>query len=382
MAKRLKGVPNLPFAPIVSALFGLVSAILVFATPAWLLERAVSGSGISSVVAAAQPPLGDTARTLIAVLVGISVGLILWLIMRPIEKAIHSKRTGKRAAPSASQAEVYEGRSPADRLNREGREPIFAGYDLGAPLMSDEALASGEELLLDRPMTDAPPLAGVISPYDAPIFDPATEGLSSFDDVLPLEVETNEEASPVREEPLVLEPPTGWDSYTEVPEEEAPVLELNWGSLSPGHVGDSAPEMEQEPEPLVPEPYEPVTFEVASVPESVELDEGDIPAPGFSTPMEAIEPVPEMLDLGKFQDSEPAVEFPAARVESLEASLAPVEGEEAEEPSLSELLTRLETALDRRAALAVQGRQISDPPAPATVSSLRELLTGGRKSVA
>ena len=88
MAKRLKGVPNLPFAPIVATLFGIVAAVLVFATPAWLLERTVASLGISAVLSAAKPPLGDTARLLIAVATGLSVGLILWMVMRPIEKLI------------------------------------------------------------------------------------------------------------------------------------------------------------------------------------------------------------------------------------------------------------------------------------------------------
>ena len=154
MAKRLKGVPNLPFAPIVAILFGIVAAVLVFATPAWLLERPVASLGISAVLSAAKPPLGDTARLLIAVATGLSVGLILWMVMRPIEKLIHNSRV---ARPLTSRTEApHPDTESSDWTTRAARAPIFAGDELGAPLMSDEALASGGELFLDQSMVDAP----------------------------------------------------------------------------------------------------------------------------------------------------------------------------------------------------------------------------------
>jgi hypothetical protein len=152
MAKRLKGIPNLPFAPIVAVLFGIVSAILVFATPSRLLERVVGASGLSSALAAARPPLGDTARTLMAVVVGLLVGLVLWLVLRVIEKRVHESRVGAKkrtvVAVKADGAVV----AAASAARKSGRSPIFAGQELGAPLMSDEALASGEELFLDPTM--------------------------------------------------------------------------------------------------------------------------------------------------------------------------------------------------------------------------------------
>ena len=75
MTKRLKGVANLPLAPFVGVLFGMVAAILVFNTPAWMLEKLVSTIGLASILPAAAPPLGDTARSLLAVIVGVLVAL-------------------------------------------------------------------------------------------------------------------------------------------------------------------------------------------------------------------------------------------------------------------------------------------------------------------
>ncbi len=168
MAKRLKGIPNLPFAPIVAALFGLVSAILVFATPGWLLERVVGTTGLSAVIAAARPPLGDTARTLIAVVAGLLVGLGLWLVLRIIEKQVHASRVGAAKRPSVPNAGRESG-SPSAVRQKSGRSPIFAGQELGAPLMSDEALASGEELFLDPTMLDQAPQVETDVEPEAPL---------------------------------------------------------------------------------------------------------------------------------------------------------------------------------------------------------------------
>jgi hypothetical protein len=208
MAKRLKGIPNLPFAPIVAALFGLVSAILVFATPGWLLERVVGATGLSSAIAAARPPLGDTARTLIAVVVGLAVGLTLWLILRVIEKQVHAARVGAKArhAVDAQQAVAVE--QTARRAS--GRAPIFAGKELGAPLMSDEALASGEELFLDPTM-----LEEETAPLPTEKSDPEQE--------LVLEVPELPEPAPIGPEPdLVLEAPAQEPELAPAPVNNAP----------------------------------------------------------------------------------------------------------------------------------------------------------------
>lgn len=189
MTKRLKGVPNLPFAPIVAALFGLVAAILVFATPVWLLERVVGLTGLSDILAAARPPLGDTARVLIAVATGLGTFAFLWLLMRPIEKMIHTNRIKARKASKEATASIVasdlaevapESRDDQDADSREnaGRPPIFAGRDLGAPLMSDEALAAGGELFLDQSMLDQTaaaevPTAPRTSPFALPVVEDA-----------------------------------------------------------------------------------------------------------------------------------------------------------------------------------------------------------------
>jgi hypothetical protein len=454
MAKRLKGVPNLPFAPIVAALFGLVSAILVFATPAWLLERVVASLGISSVLSAAQPPLGDTARLLFALVTGLITGLVLWAVMRPVEKKIHAGRVGKRAskatAPLDAAVDAPEGRSVADRLGRSGRAPIFADYDLGAPLMSDEALASGGELLLDQPFANELKIDELPSAWDNVDAD--------WTDTVPeTELETGPEgpAKPASlpEAPLVLEPPMGWDAAEPVHDDvpvawdavdpspaskplawdavqapaepeptvwhvpapvdtpEEPVVELNWGSMS---VPPAEPERDDlEAVEFILEPAmidEPVSFEVAQPASDAEPADTaptivhDIVSQQLDALAQAnSEPVADIgLNAYAFEEAKPyePVTFethPAPEAEAQEstfdlheeaivvphlaADLAE-EGSQEEETSLTDLLARLEVALDRRAQLAQDGQQVSSPPSSGTVSSLRDLIAGNRKSVA
>jgi hypothetical protein len=180
MAKRFKGVPNLPFAPIAAVTFGVVFAILVFNTPDWRLERLVGATGLASVLPAAKPPLGSTARTLLSLLTALGVSGILWAIMRPIEALIHGRRMAAsraKARGSFIPAADIEMDSQPDWPQRSGRSPIFAESELGAPFMSDEALTKGEELLLD-------PAEMEMAEIDLEIAAPAPSAAPATDEAL------------------------------------------------------------------------------------------------------------------------------------------------------------------------------------------------------
>lgn len=135
---------KLPFAPIVGALFALVAVVLVIATPQWLFERWVSVSGIASIISAATPPLGEKARILAAVVAGIGVGGMLWSALTLGERLLRRSAVGHEPDEVAA--------SPAIDMRR---RPLSADNELGAPLMSDEAMAQArEELVLDMPLAD------------------------------------------------------------------------------------------------------------------------------------------------------------------------------------------------------------------------------------
>src|SRR5688500_9250569 len=123
-----------------AALLGLGSLVL----PAVLLERAVVGTGVASLVPVANPPLGFTARGIIAImatLVGAGLGVA---IARRVAKA-HGPRTESRIAKLASGSR--RPLSVKDELGgANGLRGVVNGESL--PISRRRALAISED---DRP---------------------------------------------------------------------------------------------------------------------------------------------------------------------------------------------------------------------------------------
>ena len=165
MALRFKSVPNLPFAPIAAAIFGLGAAAFVFAIPVYYVERAADMSGLASVLPAARAPLGNTAQGLIALAMAFGTFVVMWMILRPVEK-LFKRRKNERKERSFRFGRKQPGSMPdpdevpltaAETASQYAptRKPIFAQAELGAPLMSDAALASGGELLAEAPVAQS-----------------------------------------------------------------------------------------------------------------------------------------------------------------------------------------------------------------------------------
>ncbi len=149
MTSQSPRLAKLPFAPIVSALFGLVAAILVFATPLWLFERAVVATGLPAILPPARPPLGDTARLGSAVLLGLVVFAALWSLLKIVSRVTKARIIERSQKARGVRIEPAR---PAPH-----RAPIFAEQELGAPFMSQEAMdMARNELILDAPLADAP----------------------------------------------------------------------------------------------------------------------------------------------------------------------------------------------------------------------------------
>ena len=82
-----------------AALAGVAAAVALLATPVGLLEMLVASSGLSEAVPAAAPPLGVTARLMMAGFVGL---LIAGLSRRSAIRArprMNGIRTGDSRAP-------------------------------------------------------------------------------------------------------------------------------------------------------------------------------------------------------------------------------------------------------------------------------------------
>lgn len=128
MVTLARRAARIPFAPAVAVLFGAVAAILVAAMPQGLFEQLVAATGV------ATPPLGLAARLIGVALAFVLVAGPLWLLLTPIERRLD------RRARTPWHDEGYDVVAAA-KPETTRRRPIFAPAELGAPLMSDEAIA-------------------------------------------------------------------------------------------------------------------------------------------------------------------------------------------------------------------------------------------------
>ena len=165
MNRLLKRVARVPFAPVVAAMFGMITLILIFMTPGWLFERMVQASGLPSLIPAAQPPLGETARRLSAIAGGLGVFSALWAGLALLRAIV------KRNAPPKARGSRIDAAAPIveSPIAKRNREPIFAERELGAPFMSDEAIASVvSSPSIDDAEQDEPPVPAP-EPDQAPL---------------------------------------------------------------------------------------------------------------------------------------------------------------------------------------------------------------------
>lgn len=142
MRKTMKILNKVPFAPVVAVAFGLVTAALTFAIPAWRFAQMIVATGLPTVLSAAQPPLGDTARALVAINVGLAVCASLWIGLTFLRKLLKQMPTGQAKARGTRIDPVIMGTSTPKPQPAGKRSPIFAERDLGAPFMSDEVLSA------------------------------------------------------------------------------------------------------------------------------------------------------------------------------------------------------------------------------------------------
>ena len=144
MAQSRSILNRVPLAPVIAVMFGVAVATLVAATPQWMFEGTIGSSGIGRLLSVAQPPLGIKARML-AILVTFSiVALFVWFAVRAVERLIEGP-LGDHNDDADLELDLAAYAATLPKLNM-SRGPIFADRELGAPLMSDEALATAAPL--------------------------------------------------------------------------------------------------------------------------------------------------------------------------------------------------------------------------------------------
>ncbi|OYY72439.1 hypothetical protein [Sphingomonas sp. 28-63-12] len=130
----------LPVAPLAGALVGIVTAAIFALVPADMLGRLVLRSGIAAVVAAAEPPLGLTARIVLILIGGGSVALLVWFALFLIvgsrtimvgNEAVADTITDEEGAPVLRRADAHP--------DAPSRRPVFANRDLGTPFLEVRA---------------------------------------------------------------------------------------------------------------------------------------------------------------------------------------------------------------------------------------------------
>lgn len=139
-----------------AAFAGTAAGFVIFAMPGWQFDRVVELSGLPLLLAAAQPPLGTTAR--IAAVAAASVGTwaLVWLVLRALSKK--PPQTKRRTRPTEIEVPLPRIRRADAHPDAPARRPIFAGMELGVPLDEAPEEADPEQALVeDAPVEEYAP---------------------------------------------------------------------------------------------------------------------------------------------------------------------------------------------------------------------------------
>lgn len=125
-------------APVAAALAGCAAALLIAVLPEWRLESLVASSGVADHLAAARPPLGATARSVLALASGGGVALLVWAAL-----AFAAIRTGAGDDPVVATDAPVLRRADA-HPDAPARRPLRASEDLAPSWRRPLAIGAGE----------------------------------------------------------------------------------------------------------------------------------------------------------------------------------------------------------------------------------------------
>jgi hypothetical protein len=247
-----RGAIDLPVAALAAVSVGFVA----FAMPANLFDGAIAATGLPSLLSAAQPPLGSTARLLVVAVAAIATFASVFVLLRLLDRrgTAAPARAPAQARMREVLAEVDEVELP--RLRRAdhhpdapARRPILAGSELGEP-----------NLARPYPQRRAPEPEPEPQPEPEP--EIAEAKWEALDEVVEPEVESQPAPEPGPEPETAIEP-----EFIPEPEPVAPpapvadssisdlVARLERGLERRQHVEDAAPapETSTQPAPKAPE---------------------------------------------------------------------------------------------------------------------------------
>jgi hypothetical protein len=150
-----------------AAFAATAAGFVMFAMPNWQFDRIVELSGLPLLLAAAQPPLGTTARAAAVIATALGTWTLVWLVLR----ALSTKPLQPTRKPQPVEIDM-----PVPRLRRAdshpdapARAPIFAEMELGRPLDHPAGPTADadepDDFLFEG--TEADPVVEPIEPYPA-----------------------------------------------------------------------------------------------------------------------------------------------------------------------------------------------------------------------
>lgn len=163
---------TLPIAPLAAAFGGLVTTAAFALMPPDMLGRLVLRSGIPAIVAAAEPPLGLTARLVLIIGVGGAIAAVTWFALFLVLGA-RTIGFGGDAEPQRNPEDV--GIIPVLRRadahpDAPSRRPVFAHRDLGTPFLEVRARHVSADDFGEEPDVAAPlPLGGTDLQFDVAV---------------------------------------------------------------------------------------------------------------------------------------------------------------------------------------------------------------------
>lgn len=183
-AGRVNGSIDMPLAAVAALAVGFAA----FVMPDGILSRIVEGSGLPSILSAAQPPLGTTARAGVAAVAALATFGTVFMLLRMLGGSAGKapRREREREREDMLPFEVHEVQdTSAPRLRRAdvhpdapARRPILAARELGEPDLRPRAPAPVETpppVAAEEPEPEAVEVAEVEEVVDvqvaAPVFD-------------------------------------------------------------------------------------------------------------------------------------------------------------------------------------------------------------------
>jgi hypothetical protein len=211
----------------VAGLAALAAAFGAFAVPQDILSRAVIATGLPSILSAAEPPLGLTARVVLAIGSAAIVFGLVFLLLRLLD------RSGMNAAGAGEEEEA------PPRLRRRDFHP-----DAPAPRPISAARDLGEPAPPEAPRATTPLWLNETVPVAAPVFEPAPEAVVEPEPEPVYEPEPVAEAQAEPEPVFEPQPAFAPEPVAEVWPEAAPVA-----AFEPEPEPAPAPQSEPRPAP-------------------------------------------------------------------------------------------------------------------------------------